>query len=504
MYDRIELPRTGRWARHLLRLAATSNVEVDPQLQEIAKETSYDPLCAPKGFSWSKREFNALQYVLDWNGRCILAYEKSAPGYAKHVALIAAKQLGSKRVMITTQRDVGFQEYIGIIPQLFPDHALAYSDAKSGDLIYAHGDETYEHQWFVHQARGLSTNSKTIDTTKPDHHIADLDSVTQIEYTFVELFKALCGEFSRTTVLVGCQEFWNTTMEQHVVASKAHITHILDDYLGLSSFHARVPHVSHTSKTPLQYYRARGVRMDSIAFYEASGACFSLVADKPTKFFRNVISSGLIGNTSDRSSRRAEMFQRYQQNEAQQCERLGKTLEQVVDSALDGNKESREALNAMQSEKWAKLKASALYSVIRDTVTTEEKTLIVAANPVIVRNLSAQTGATVYDSAGASSLQQTMMSNFVYPHPNASQFNRPANDKTFNRIKTLLIENILDVDERVLEATDRLVIAEFPYDREIMQAYVDLAQVFRFRMFFATMRGTFEDYLSEQLVAPYI
>jgi hypothetical protein len=499
MYNRASFPRNGKWARHLLRLANISNIQVDPQLKEIAKETSYDPTLIPSTLKWSSKEYNALQYVMDWNGRCVLLDTKD-PGFARHVSVIAAKQLGSKRIMIIAKSHNMLLEWSILIRNICQNDGVTISEARGKGRTRCWGKDSCETQWILAEYNEFQDVAFVSDE-KPDHLIFDVDVHRSVDYSFLETFEALCDEFNKVTIIAKSPDFWNNPSDQNASSAINQLTMYVVDNLKLNLYHGKIPSLSSTSPSAISYYRPRGVRVDSPAFFEASGVCFNLVMDKISKHFKNVFSNNMLEPEHlHNSARRKSIIERYREVETNECTQLGKSIKDIVSDALEGDKSSCEALERMKTTEWAKLKSHTFYNLVRESTRTEEKTIVVAANATIRKYMGTQLSAQIISSTDSNSTIDEQLGNFAYPHPNCKKFTISG---PYKRTKVIVVDDITMLDERIFEVVDRVIFAEFPYDKETISCYIELSKMFRFRTLFGTMRGTFEEDLAEQLLAAH-
>lgn len=498
MYERTSFPRTSKWARHLLRLSNVSNIEPPDEIRQLAKEYSFDPAMFPAHLRWGRREYDAFQYVMDWNGRCVILDQQGA-SYARHISVLSALELGSKRVMILGANYELLMNYGLILKKLRPYDRITISPSKRGETKrnLAQGKDDAEINWIL-ATFDEAADPAFIGEENPDHIILDVDLRT-VNYNLIEYLGGLAQEFMRLTTVAQSVDFWNALSNDFNAHSVIlNLENLMSEFLGLNAFYSKIPVNMGTSQKIMQYFRTRGVRVDAATFFEASGVCFDLVADRISKYFKNVFSNNMLnGESGDHSQRRSAIINRYTKAEDEICARMKMSVHSLIDMALAGDSSSRAALDAMKTTEWAKLKSHVFYNLVRESSKNNEKTLIVTRHPEIRKYMSLQLSASVLD---APSGRDHQLARFTYPHPNTKLFGEFKNIKILN---TLVVDDIADLDERTLEVIDRVIFTEFPYDRADISDFIDLAKAFRFKLLFATMRGTFEEKLSEELLDPF-
>lgn len=499
MYERTSFPANGKWARHAIRLANVSAIPVDASLQALASSRSYDTADVPTAFKFSRKEYDTLQYVLDWNCRCVVLDTK-AISLSKHVAIMGAVLTGSKRIAIFAREYERVGYWIKIIQEAFPDDVIITQKNRETHRkpISTNADiETAERVWIIDRFNAIS-DVNLITEYKVDHVIFQKDNA-DIPYTTTEPFQGICKEITKTTIVAETMDFWHDLADYRSQGSLGLLTSLIADYLQTNTVMARVPQMFGTIPKVAMYFRSRGRKYQAIGLLEACGACFDLVIDKNTADFKNLVSNSMLTDDGEHSNRRAEIIKRYDALQHRVERDMGKPISGIVDEALNGNKKARNCIDQLKTQEWAKLKAQMFYSTIRSSKIENEKFLIICKNESIRKYLMLSLNAIDLDNNPTQQEQHKKFANFVYPgdYKDFSELPMGFNPRISNYV---IASDLSALPQSVIERADQVYLTEFPYDAGMITDLIELAHVFKFKLVFGTMRGTFEEKLSEKLL----
>lgn len=453
----------------------------------------------PAHLKFSRKEYDAIQYLLDWNCRAILLDHKGI-SYSRHISLLGAQLLESKSIVVFCRGPRQVSEWADLIRSMYPDEPIftkANKDPRRN--ITAHDADTASRRWIVGDYREMQDIGMVTEHSI-DHMIVEKDE-KELPYDSTDVLAGLCSEILRTTFIAQSAEFWVDQSDYKSQSSIGVIQLILSEYLKVNRHMSKVPVVFGTSQTVAMYFRKRGRKYNPVSLFEASGTCFDLVMEKSSVHFKNNFSNTMLVNEGANSNRRNEGIQRYTSVEAAVCARAGASVDELVDRSLEGDTQARAHLEELKTVDWAKLKANMFYNNLRVMSSAEEKVVIVAKNQALRKFMSFSTNIVSADP-GDSNIDQKL-SNFVYPANNSLDFpNLPMGFK--NHISnTIMVSDLITLDVRALEITEQVIFAEFDYDPQVLADYVELSKAFGFKITFGTMRGTFEERLAEKLLDPY-
>ena len=499
MYERTSYPATPKWARHMLRLSNASKIPVDASVRDLARQTDYDMPSLPASIRLGRKECDAIQYLLDYNGRAVLVDNKGI-SYAQYVSAIAATILDSKTIWIVCNGHSEIAGWRSTIKSVAPnDPILARVGPEEFSNATANPIKEGERKWLITSYKAL-LDSSIISEYKVDHLIFDKDD-RDLPYDSTDALSGACLEIKRTTMVFQATDFWVNPNDYKSQSVMGLLSTLLSDYMRLSSTMSKIPLMFGTSQNVAMYFRKRARRYEPLRVFEASGVCFDLVTDKTSTFFTNVFSNNMLVTTGAHSKRRSEVINNYMLQEDKLCTRLGKDADGVVEAALAGDATARAGLDTLKTQEWAKQKASLFYNSIREVNTTNEKMIVVAKNPHIRKYIATSLNIVDIDEGDDATIAMKS-ANFVYPHAGYKEFEVP---KTYAcRISNLVMtEDVSALDPLVLENANYVVFTEFDYDASMISDYIALSQVFDFKIIFGTMRGTFEEALADKLLNFY-
>lgn len=499
MYERTSFPATPKWARHLLRLANASKTPIDASLRDLARQLSYDVSVLPKHLRLSRKEHDAIQYMLDWNGRAVLL-DMAGISFARHIMTLTAQLLDSKSIWILCHTPTDVLEWRQVLLDLFPDDAI-YADVDKRIKNTTGNTDDTERRWLItthHYVNDLDM----VGNFKIDHVVFE-KTLKDISYDSNDAILGLFQEMRKVSVLLQATDFWTDLSHYRSIQTTTILGSLISNYLRTNRHMAQVPSHFSTSQDVALYFRTRGRKYSPVSLFEASGACFDLILDKESTNFKNIFSSSMLVSAGAHSNRRSEVIRKYADEEAKLIERTGRTISETVDEALRGNKVAQVDLDGLKSPDWGKLKANAFYNLINAANSVEEKTIVVASHGMIRRYMSTTLNAVSLDDNLSPEVMNRKCANFVYPNPQYETFDGIPAYYECRIQNTVMTDNLVSLDPRVIEAADTVVVTEFQYDPIWIEELIELSRAFGFKLVFGTMRGTFEEILSERLLAQH-
>ena len=497
MYNRTSFPKSGKWARHLQRLAKVSRLSLPEELTEIAR-TDVSVRVHPQ-LKFSKREINAAQYGMDWGGRFVLL-EESASVYARSVAFTVADNLDSKRVIVYVSDAMDTSAWLRTIKLLAAGDRIETFDRSFKSTVVV--DTESERQWLVVDAKNIH-NVDLLTQFRADHIIFEMSGagVTSLSS---DIIRGLASEVTRFSIILMNNADWNTPTSSSTRQRVGSVIKLLADVLLLNRTMTSVPVQFDTVQSTAMYYRRRGIKYNDLNILEVTGTCFDLVRNPESVHFQMAVGNALARETADteNSSRRNEVVRRYITHQNELCGRLQGSISDIVDSALRGDADAISGLESLKTKDVLRNKANLFYNHIQESNKKGYKTVVVAKSPTLRQQISSQcSGVQLQSDPVFGPQRDALQANFVFPSVDwRSYTNVPAHFTP--RINNLLVvDDLLTLDEVALKHVDQVIFAEFLYDRELTMDLLDLAKAFSFKVMFGTMRGTFEEELAEKLLA---
>lgn len=497
MYNRETYPRTPKWARHIRRLSKVSNFEFPSELNDLTKITSWGDDFKPVE-KFGRRECAALQYMMDWNGRCVMLDSKN-PTLCRSVVLAGIELIGSKRILVFVKTAQEVAIWSNIIRSNYPEDAQVHVNASRVRQTASGNPEEASRTWVI-AAHRESVDVSLVGDYQIDHMIIESDD-GNVHYEATDVLSGMATEIFRTTFIARMNDFWSDPTDNRRHVDLIGMENIVSQVVRTNTNMIAVPSVVGSSMSVSAYYRSRGVKLNTMQLYEACGVCTSLVIDESSVWFKNIQNTSYLGEVGSQSKRRSEIIQRYEHNEAAAVAELGKPLREIVDLAMQGSQTHRDRLEALKTQDWSKLKASTFFNMLQNTHQRDEKTIIVTNNRYIRNYMTMSVGAIELQDTVNGQIQQ--YANFCYPNVKVSDFPELGHHQSYRINNRLVVDSIAHLPTKLFEVADRIIFCEFPYDAEEIADLVELAKVFRFKMFFGTLRGTFEEHLAEKLLEPY-
>jgi len=503
MYDRVRYPLNGKWARHVMRMAEITGTPIDSRVREVAGTYSYNRDELPNALQFSNREYDALQYVLDWNARCVLL-ETTNVSYTKHIAVLGAQLMGSKRigVYVKDYHDVGI--WNKLLTNFCPDDAILIrpnDPKKSLENVTDNDVETAPRVWIVDRWQ-MARDTSVVTEYKIDHIIVGRGKC-DFSYDVSDSIEALCGEIPRATIIMETTEFWQNLGDYQNQATIGYISSLVTGYLKLHLTVASIPLVF-TSFTDIAIsFRSRGRKFQPVRLFEASGVCFNLVMDRTYKDFKILQSNSMLVDSGDHSNRRSEIITGYRKQQARAVADYGATIDEIVDHALDGSTHAQQTLDGLKSAHWARLKSQMLTGLVKDFKATKEKAILVTKDENIRKYLMLSLGATYVSPKELDQEKHKKYANFVYPAEAYKDFEHLPMAFKPNYNALMVTDDFIGLPGEVISQTHHVVLCEFPYSGAEVGDFVELSKAFNFTLHFGLMRGTFEEKLSQRVLTGY-
>lgn len=497
MYNRVSLPKDPKWARHLKRWSKLVNMGPTTPLDELAQTRSFTDIDLPNSPKLTQADQDALQYMLDWNGRCLMLCPAEL-SLTRHIVLIGAKLLGSKCILVSAKHDHKLEDWYNIIRQLYPDAAIYYE----GKTARKHNDPDQADQYFHLVKNNDITRSQCMKQHKFDHYLSDNDDFS-VYYDFSEQNDGLASEITRSTIVGNVPQFWVNPTDHRSDIVIGNIFMRLQQTLKVSPNISKYLQ-SYANVELTTYLKVRGGKYNLVSLMEAIGVCTSTTISPESQNYLLLTSSDmLVTEIGDHSKRRTEVVTRYKSKEEAVIEALGGSMAEVVKLATQGSSTHIDALEQLKTSEWAKIKAQVFHRFLMvSKYSGTQKTILLARTPALRRSMLISSMATEIDPSKTPREQQEIMSNFAYPSPSHIRFELVPSDFKHRAFSTLMLRDASELDERILTAVDRLVVCEYGYSRADIDDLIMLSKIYGFRLIFGTMRGTFEDELSDNLLKP--
>jgi hypothetical protein len=171
----------------------------------------------------------------------------------------------------------------------------------------------------------------------------------------------------------------------------------------------------------------------------------------------------------------------------------GLSMSELVRTALEDYPLARERLSELKTHAWATAKAQVVSGVVKQLNHRNNRLLVLAEHPTLFRNLCLQTRS---DTLKPNDLLDTTRARYVHPDESWRSYGLAEIPAPVN---TLVLQNLDLVDQRVLEATTHLVVAEWPHDQYLMLGLRELCEALSIRLVHVTLLNTFEQTLQDSL-----
>jgi hypothetical protein len=464
MINFAEYPKTSKWARHLTRLSKITKLTIPDELVQLAQEYSWNTASLKGGsLRFSKREYDAIQYVLDWNGRCALLVNREVD-LVKHVLVHSIKLLNSNNIVVFANGNASSYSWRKVISEVFPQDNIAFFIKSK--LTYFSDYNPSRPTWTL--IEGNSNFYSILDNHTFDHMI--IDNTYNPLYETDSLLNGLALEISKTTVILKISDFWKNNKDTSIGA----ISECLVEKLKLHKDLNFIP-TQMQSQVMHSYFHNRKTRFDALNFFEAVGAYSGMLKEHRLARYTTIQDSSFSIIPYDTSNRLVSAISTYRTTEHKILSESNHTVKSLVTSALMGNKESLENLNKLKTSAWLKYKANSLYEMLLTLKKSKRISLLIYESPEI---------------------KKIIMSTITNIH--SIEESVPASLKPNS---LCLTNDISIITHEMFNNISNLVFLENLTDKQTMSDISKLSDIYGFNIIFSVMNGTFDVELTEQLIS---
>lgn len=509
MFGETTLAATPGTARRLLAIAQINQMKFDDQLIELASRdlVSSDQL---KGFDGklSNGAIQALQHVMDWNGRAMLL--DTGNDVSRTVALASIWLRGGRTLLMVKPEHYG--EWATLIRKSWPDAKISVfgnpryiktstpypegiscvetPDLTADFIITSYGSVIW------HNVMAESGIDQTI--------VEELDFNGAVHYNWEEAVKGMFFELPSPLLI---QNIYGLPAEQGMdqmnsleVANSASLAFLgknIHHYLW-SGLPISKPLNNFSFREAMDYMANRYQNISPLKLLNLYGVSSHLLGEKdgsqdPLIFHSSVIARHAHGRGSNGNG-----YVRYIELERDLVHRMNVSRTDLVRRALDGDTVVQGLIGALRTNQWSNLKAGHIKQIHGSLANKSTRCLFLAENPDLRRNLKLQFS-TQIDSFAQESDRDLVTGRFLHP-----QFYHKLTLEQFYQIKPLAnlmvsINDLINVPELMPKA-GLLFLPELPLDREVFNIIREAAVASGTRLVISVLDETLEEKIYQQLL----
>lgn len=504
MFNTTTLPATPGLARRFLNIIQSSGIAFNAELAELAQRDLVDPSdLATTPWKMDAAMMEALQHVMDWQGRAVLL--ESGNDRARSIALASAYLRGGKTLIMAQPQTYAY--WANAVREGWPDAEICVF----GNPRYAQKDAEYpkgvefsdrpntDADFMITSYGGVIWHDLVGNLDVNQTIVEELDHAGSINYKWND---ALNGMFHEIPSPLFIQNIHNLPSDQgrnnlaslQINGSKAlqFLGQVVHHFMWAGSAVTR-PLVAGTIRDVEEYLGFHGYKnMDILRLLSFYGVSSHLIGDQQgSKSDLTFTDNTVHSLKSQRQQRRDSGLLRLIDQEAALERQQGQTMEELVRHALDGDTVTQTLVGALKTHQWANLKAQHLKLIHTNLATKNTRSLFLVDNVDLKRNLKLHFSPVIDEFTAGSALLMT--NRFLHPHAMLPGLNWTQ----MHNIKTLpnLIVTIDDLigNPVLLDHANLLFMPEWPLDRDTYQAIRAAAEASGTRMVLSVLNGTFEE-----------
>lgn len=427
MYDILHVPKTAAWARRAVLLSKINPVyKITDSIQELAKTDTF-----PYSENRTNVESEALTYIKDWNGRCVLVDRDTATMMT--LSLLWCKEKDFQAVTVLTDFS-RFGDWYHAIRSYFPEKKISIiGGTKTIKTLYLPSDvkilsEPDTDADFYICSTQTAFNTTTLNRKTDQFIIDEFSNISRASTLWSDQVKNICLESYRVLFLVNL----NSWISERVI-------NVENAFLEYMSFKGRPSHAEMLYPSmPIKFASpfskgstidiknemiASGYQNDIGTIYKLTGTFLDLLADKVNA---RIITHMLY-------------------------------IKEYHDMPMRSPKEFKDHM----THNWGFIKASAMrmnshYAM--NLAVTSNRTLIVTKNKHLIRSLIQDSN---YIHLESNPNPDKIIASYLSPNPSAYKYGEPIKMK----IRPIILSpDLLHSD--LLTMTNTVILAELPETRE--------------------------------------
>lgn len=502
MFDVKKLPKTPGTARRLLAFSQLNGMIFDEGIVDLAGQeliSTKDLVHTPYPLTGSS--VHALQHVMDWNGRAMLL--ESGHDRSREVALASVWQRGGPTLIMAQPKF--YAQWAHLIRQGWPDAKISiFGNPRYTEkgLEYPDGVEftekpDWDAEFFITSYGGLIWNDFCSNKQVNQTIVEELDNMSAINYRWSDAVQGMFHELPSPLFIQNIHNLPSDSGRDNLASiqistSKAinFLSGIVCDYLWAGIQSAR-PLMANSSTQMEEYLSARGYqRMNLLNVLSLFGVSSHLLDEQGNTQALTFMDETLVklkGVKNYKSSGLYRMVEREQDIKTQ----TGQSIARVVRAALDGDQPSLTLVGGLMTNQWANLKANHLKVIHTNIANKMTKSVIIAENSDLRRNLRLHFGVQIEE---LSTDPSTNLARFL--HTGQQVYYAGGLRPLANIVVTL--EELASAPE-LLSTANFLFLPQIPLNAELYQDIRELANIQGTRVVHSILQSSFEEELHKQL-----
>jgi len=501
MFDVKKLPATPGMARRLLTICQHKDIILNDSLAEMAAQDLLDTETIDRvPWKLDGSMVQALQHVLDWNGRAMLLdYSNDR---SRKVALSSAHLRGGKTLIIANPDF--FVSWAKLIADAWPDSTMSVF----GNQRYVPKNATFPHgvqftdapdmeaDFLITSYGGVVGNNLIATLDANQTIVEELDHQSALNYKWMDAVNAMFKElpaplFIQNIYSLPTDSGRNILTSLEMSSSKAFqfIGQNLYTFLWPGLGAAR-PLANNDTKAMEDYLVAHGYKnltpLSILSFYGVSSHLLDDASGGDLVFFDNTIKE-----FRKHHSRRDSGLQRLVEREEALIRQRSCSMRELVHAALDGDTVIQELIGALRTTQWSNLKAQHLKSIHTTLTNSGSRSLFLVTSMDLKRPLRLQFGIGI-DDLSTSGDKSNTINRFI---ASSSNWSRPV--KSLNNL-IVSVDDLIEYPELLRDA-GFLFMPEWPLDEQEYCLLHDAAEASGTRIVTSVLKGTHEEEIYKKL-----
>lgn len=510
MFDTKTLKATPGLARRLLAFSAINGMTFDQGIAELAGEELVDPLTL-QNLPWKidGAKLAALQHIMDWRGRAMLL--ECGNERSREVALASAHLRGGKTLILA--QPVFYVQWARLIREAWPTATISvFGNPRYApkDVVYPQGIEfsdrpDLEADFLITSYGGIIWHDLVGNLNVNQTIVEELDNNGSINHKWND---AVTGMFHELPAPLFIQNVFNLPADNgrdnmaslQVRSSRAlqYMGQLVHTLMWAGTAVTR-PLVANTLQEVDNYLATKGYRnmdlLELIAFY---GVSSHLLEDKNGSKTGLTFFDSTIAQLRSSSVRNDSGLKRFIEREQDLKHQTGRSLEELVQSALDGDAVTQTLVGALMTSQWANLKSNHLKTIHTNMTNRLSRNLFLVENQDMKRNLRLQFGPVMDDLSTATDRRFTM-ARFFWPSNPLSL--TPLQWQNIKGLGNLIVTlDDLITEPLLMETANFLFAPEWILDRETYQLIQAAADASGTRIVSSVLTGTVEEIIHRKLM----
>lgn len=506
MFETKTLKANGGTARRLLAFAQLNQMDFDSKLVELAERdllTKQELDSLPMVLTGP--EITALQHVMDWQGRAMLLDEGHAGG--RKVALASAFLNGGRTLILV--QPTYYAQWATMVREVWPDANISVFGnpryAPKG-TAYPRGVNFTEHpdmeaDVFISSYGGIIWNDFVGKTIVDQTIVEEMDHLNAVNYKWTDAVQSLFHELPRPLLLQNVYNLPNDAGRDNMSSLQSGGSRALD-FIGQmiskylwAGIHTITPFTQGSPREVQDYLDRKNYSgVDMLKILNLFGVNSSLLdnvdgSKPPLTFFDDCIRL-LQGD----HHRKDSGLRRFTEREREMVEATGRSIPQLVSSALKDDVPSQTLVGQLKTTQWANLKAQHIKAIHGNMTNKTTKSLFLVENTDLERALRLQFGNQIDTAAPDPNLAQFRM---AYPNWIAG-YQAPNHNYTRCYNMMVTIDDLINYPA-FLSISNFLFLADTPVSQEFYELVKQAADHEGTQIVITMIRSTFEEEIFKKI-----